>query len=561
MEINKLKVKIVLYIKGKKKTIFDNNFEELNNVEYIENIKILIYRNKNDIITKIFGLKRTKYFIEFHFKYEHDKFDIYSYQSKEDKFKTYYQNSKDGQHYPVAYLYSKEDNDDSIIILSSPPHFSNNNTFQTYDGKNKKIILSTGTNRKEQNRSWYRKIKKNEIHDFYLFTRKRKIKNQNNLDVRINRLVYKNFCLQKVLKKYSFLNSFLFSNNYYLIRKNHRHESNYFIIPHINYSGKQYLRDAFHQTTTLPDDLMYECYKAVYPERFTYAENPFLYILWSYRVYRKGYNVNFRYVKKAFNFIKRHTKNGWYIPPQYQSGNNLGWKSWFDTFYFDKDDSPAYTQSLYYPALLALKNMGFSVINDYIDLVMNNYISLYNPEKKYIRFSRKLNHLSVDVLVGELFSYIYFNKKVLTPEIVTDHYNTLLKSKTKYGFKNIATLKGNYLEENEYGEKNPYVSLYGKGNYQFGGSWFLYDMMMLLAVFIHGIDTSEEMLWRTNIEFKDSLSLAECLSTIDGKPEKQNQGWNVSPFVFYSTIMNSDNFKPAINFLERINKDIRKMRK
>ena len=551
-----LKLKITVFFKKSSPWIlYSGDFSDFDSISKNQNFLSFSLNKTNrkdfveiNILTEAF--KKKSYFISVEF-FSEEKSDLFSCLGKEVIQKSYHQQSRDGQTFPSGFFMDK---DSSIGIMYAPPFLCENKTFQNFIPQENKIEFSNG---KIGKKSIFQKLQKNEKQklDIIIISKNKKV----------DYLQFYFSLLKTTTKKYADTNilpvaenigSLIFPLNYILCRKNWRKESKYLIIPGINYSNKQYLRDAFHQSTVLPSDMQHSTYNAIYPERIFYAENPFLFLIWSYRIYKNGGDISKRLITKTLKFILKNTKKGWYIPPQYQSGKNLGWKSWFDTFYFDNDDSPAYTQSLFIPALNSLSKMGFDYPQGLKDEVQMSYDSLYDKENKYIRFSRKLQYLSVDVTAGDLINYIYFGESIIPDQNVQNHLDKLKNAATPYGYKNISDLDGNYLKFEDYGHNNPYPEKYGIGKYQYGGSWFLYDMMMLLNCLTHRIDTSKELIDRVNIEIKQHFSLHECLSTIDGKPEKSEQGWDSSPFIFWNILKKKYSIHSKYDFTLEVDKII-----
>ncbi|MBN1623736.1 MAG: hypothetical protein JW903_05170, partial [Clostridia bacterium] len=139
--------------------------------------------------------------------------------------------------------------------------------------------------------------------------------------------------------------SLLFASNYMHYRKNETGYSDNWIVPGIDYSNKQYTRDAFWQSMILPLGMEQQTYDAVYPERYRYAENALIYIIWSFRLKQNGGNPNIDLLKDALVYIKENVTGGIYRAPR--TKGKPSFRSWYDICAFEDDDIITYNQGLY----------------------------------------------------------------------------------------------------------------------------------------------------------------------------------------------------------------------
>ena len=76
------------------------------------------------------------------------------------------------------------------------------------------------------------------------------------------------------------------------------------------------------------------------------------------------------------------------------------------------------------------------------------------------------------------------------------------------------------------------------GSYQRGGSWYLYDMQMLMAAYLHGAKDAEDlMIWRTKLELLRDGTTYEYLDTVEGTGNKPNMGWNAAIYGLWSELI------------------------
>jgi len=76
------------------------------------------------------------------------------------------------------------------------------------------------------------------------------------------------------------------------------------------------------------------------------------------------------------------------------------------------------------------------------------------------------------------------------------------------------------------------------GHYQCGGSWYLYDMLLLMDAYLHGAKDAEElMIWRTKLDYELGNSTHEFINTVTGLPHQPNMGWNAGVYGLWSEIL------------------------
>ncbi|MFW5798162.1 MAG: hypothetical protein ACOCXX_00775 [Planctomycetota bacterium] len=319
-----------------------------------------------------------------------------------------------------------------------------------------------------------------------------------------------------------------YGSNYMHLRCNETGHSPVWIVPGVEYSNKQYTRDAFWQSMIMPPDIDQCCYDAVYPERYRYAENAPLYLVWSMRVAEAGGTVNPERMDDALAFMEEHTRDGAFHPPAKGRPN---FRSWYDLVAFDDDDCISYNQGLFTTALVAAKHLGLNPTTD-PDCAAEVYRGLFNDEQGYYPLSRKKPALCVDAFAGDLLHRLLFGGHLLPTDTVARHFDLLNRvSKTDYGYKVTCAPDGSYLPGRFYGSGDflaeAFAGTHTPGKYQWGGSWCLYDMLCLMDMVAHGIDGADEAArWRMRLEFSIDGTYHEYIDTVTGEPEKPNQGWN-----------------------------------
>jgi hypothetical protein len=70
-----------------------------------------------------------------------------------------------------------------------------------------------------------------------------------------------------------------------------------------------------------------------------------------------------RTLRRAYDFIRSHEKNGLYIPPRLIPDKKI-LKAYHDQLPYDDDDAPSSNQGFHCGALLAAQELGFPVTDD-----------------------------------------------------------------------------------------------------------------------------------------------------------------------------------------------------
>ncbi len=316
----------------------------------------------------------------------------------------------------------------------------------------------------------------------------------------------------------STLEAILRNTSFYLLRRNLALDANnqprdgrYIFISGPGYGWKQWVSDGFYMALGLDDpEKTIEANRAVFWTRMDYEDNAHYYLIWAVLMKRAGGNVNEALVQKAYEFIRHHEKNGFYVPPSLPgSPNPKGWKTYHDVLLYDEDDSPASDQGFHCGALLAAKELGLAVSDDDIQRATLAYRSIFNSDRGFMPTSRKLRDtLGQDTLYGATLTYAVFGQKLLPDEQVLTHYRTSEKVKTPYGLRVISQADGSLLPGHS-------------GVYCYGGSWFLNDAANYLLAGVHGLPATEvdaKLIERINREIVQVPAFNESISTVDGHP-------------------------------------------
>lgn len=331
-----------------------------------------------------------------------------------------------------------------------------------------------------------------------------------------------------------------FAGNYMHIRKNETGRSDKWVVAGIEYANTQYFRDSFYQTWILDDYTQDQCYRALDYE-FKDAENPLIYLIWSYRILKNGKEFNKKRADQAFETVKecmdKFTVDGGYYP---NCREDCSFRNWFDLCCYELDDIDAYNQGLCVCALEAAKRLGYD-IGDRKEKAVARYTSLFNGE--YIPMSEKKQFLALDVTVGEVLYYMLFDELFIPHEMVEKTYRKICDgaSKTSYGIKIVSAPDGSYLPVEAFG-LNGYVhsgfDTIETGRYANGGSYHVYEMLFHIAAYLHGVpDAEKNMTERLMIDLDYDGATHEYMHTIKGKGVKANQGWNASIWAIWNELI------------------------
>lgn len=333
-----------------------------------------------------------------------------------------------------------------------------------------------------------------------------------------------------------------FATNYMHYRRNEIGSSRYWIVPGIEYANKQYTRDAFWQSMILPLEMEQQIYDAVYEERYKYAENGMLFVIWTERLRRRGGRPDFVRAKDALDFVAGRSKDGCYVAPRTGKGAHAKMlRSWYDICDFEDDDVIAYNQGLLACALLAARELGMDSPLSF-EQAAGAYRDLFDEKNGFFTLSRDRRVMCVDALVGDLMASVFFDRKLLCDTTVGRHFDAMNRiARTNVGYKVTCAPDGEYLPPEFYCTSGEIIESYlphNKGRYSWGGAYFLYDMLALLDAVLHKIEGAEDaVIWRTALEIEAGGTYFENMNTLTGEPGKPNQGWNAAIYALWRIMM------------------------
>lgn len=351
-----------------------------------------------------------------------------------------------------------------------------------------------------------------------------------------------------------------FGSNYMHYRRNESGTSDYWIVAGIQYANCQYVRDSFYQTWILPVEMEMECYHAFRKEWLMRAENPLIYLIWSYRIVKKGGTFCRELAECAYRIMMdclAKSGEGGYLPNCDEHG---AFRNWFDICCFEFDDVDSYSQGLCICALRAARELGFES-HDAYEKAISRYLSLYNGE--YIPMSEKKPYLALDFGIGDLFHAILFGEPFLPDEPVRATYRRIMESraKTPYGTKIVSAPDGEYLPMEAYGAYgfvHPGMAKMDLGRYANGGSYHIYEMLFHIDAYLHGApDAVDNMIWRLFIDLDYDGATHEYMHTIQGNGVKANQGWNAAVYAIWDKLCQDGRGDPR--FFEAAEEKLRRL--
>lgn len=317
----------------------------------------------------------------------------------------------------------------------------------------------------------------------------------------------------------SALEAILRNTSYLLLRRNLlRPESDYLFISGVGYGWKQWVSDGFWMSRGLDNPKFdTEAQAAVFFERLNYEDNAQYYLLWSAIVKRAGGQLDPRTVARAYHFLRGHEVDGLYRPPRLKPELKT-FRTYHDQLPYEDGDVPSSNQGFHCGALMAAKELGFSVRDEEIQKAIDGYRRMFNPAGGYMASSLgQPEHVGQDAFYGEVLTYALFGRKLLPDDVVRKHLETTMRIQSPYGMRVISKANGDLLDGHS-------------GVYVFGGSWFLNDSANYLDGLIHGMDphwVDDRLLWRLEKELAFMPAFHESISTVNGKPHAHHlYSWN-----------------------------------
>jgi Tol biopolymer transport system component len=316
----------------------------------------------------------------------------------------------------------------------------------------------------------------------------------------------------------SALEAILRNTAYYLLRRNlaldahnQPRDGRFIFTSGPGYGWKQWVTDGFYCAIALDDaEKTIESNRAVFWTRMDYEDNAQYYLIWAALMKRAGGRINEALVRQAWQFIRRHEREGRYIPPPLPGAPNpKGWKTYHDVLPYDDGDCPTSNQGFHCGALLAARELGLNVADADVDRAIAAYRGLFNDERGFMPTSQmQRDVLGQDTLYGATLTYAVFGQKLLTDQQVLTHVRTSERVKTPFGLRVISHADGGLLDGHS-------------GVYCYGGSWFLNDAANYLLAGVHGMPEQEVnalLVDRIAKEIVHAPAFNESISTVDGRP-------------------------------------------
>lgn len=528
-------------------TIFPLGLKE--NVNGIS-ITIDIVRKESQILFKATAKSAHLDSCYFSLKANYASGSAYSYLGEENKQEIFRQSP----HNPLIHSFGDlakqdipmiaiKDGSGFFVAINDAPAFYDNYNVQEFNPEQKTALLSSGDNGKVIGKApkyvrinaYYHHTNKKQPHTFNGIIFKSGASNLNNLRKDVLFAITKRWG-NKIADRFGATS---FASNYMLLRKNETKNSKYWVVPDILYSNKQYSRDAFWQSMILPKEFDAECYRNEAVAQSRGAERQLFVLIWAYRTKLNKRKPNIKAAKKSLAYIEEHIKDGKFYSNDDPAKKDF--QSWYDAVAFDTDDVITYNQGLLCVALLAAEKLNLKPKTSSAEAI-RQYQAMFNKSGGYFPLSTKKDLPAVDALVGDLLSQVFFGKVLLSSESVKQHFNTIYKfAKTPYGYKVTSLPNGDFPPAVAFYASNYPVDPSlgrGVGNYQYSGSWFLYDMLFLIDSYLHKVPGAlDELVWRGTLDFKLGGTYFEYINTVSGKPEKANQGWNAAVYAIWDKLI------------------------
>jgi hypothetical protein len=298
------------------------------------------------------------------------------------------------------------------VALNGSPALYNNFTSQGFYPEKKTAVLSSGDNgetpglRPDTTRNLeieyntdkmqvlspgkilpgYHPVNMDLPHNFDGIVFKSQAKNLNSLRKDVNRLAADYFSDSKYT---DYFGAMSFTTAYMNLRVNETGKSKFWVVPSVEYGNTQYCRDAFWISTMLDPYYSSECLKSELEVVDSYAEYPLVAVIWAYRAYKQGMEVDLMKVQEYIDAIETRARNNYFYSYTEKDGR-LDFQYWGDVIAFDKDDVVLYNQGLFALALTAAEEMNLNIKSD-PRKAKEQYRNLYNDVKGFYPVSMKKN--------------------------------------------------------------------------------------------------------------------------------------------------------------------------
>lgn len=258
-------------------------------------------------------------------------------------------------------------------------------------------------------------------------------------------------------------------------------------------------------------------------------ESTLLFLIWAGLRARAGEKVDRQTIDRAFSFVSRQVKDGWYFSPP---GD---FRYWADTFINQKESVITCNQGFFALALGVLKEFRPDLVSD--DLLRQareNYAKLFKKEFGFMPLSSQTNYQDTSALLPELLSRILLGAGMLEDERVITNINHLIATASVQdrqgkllGIKVIAQPDGSFLPIDEFE-----THFRGKGEYQNGAYWPMFTITALCLAYSINQDAKYKSLVAelmqkelSDGQSKEFISLSpENPGAFD--PQRSDYSWN-----------------------------------
>lgn len=209
-------------------------------------------------------------------------------------------------------------------------------------------------------------------------------------------------------------------------------------------------------------------------------ESTLLFLIWAGLRARAGEKVDRQTIDRAFSFVSRQVKDGWYFSPP---GD---FRYWADTFINQKESVITYNQGLFALALGMLQEFRPDLVSDtLLRQARENYAKLFKKEFGFMPLSNQTNYQDTSALLPELLSRIYLGAGMLEDERIITNINHLIatasvkdRQRKLLGIKVMTQPDGSFMPPDQFAPH-----LRGKGEYQNGAYWPMFTIAALCLAF------------------------------------------------------------------------------
>lgn len=245
---------------------------------------------------------------------------------------------------------------------------------------------------------------------------------------------------------------------------------------------------------------------------------------------KRGLTVSHSVLQLCVTWIATHVTNDEY---RLVTSNPAIFQMWNDNFKFTINTYCGYHQGLYCVALKCALDLGLTgVTQGMIDNAITKYKALYKTG--FINYSSDKAYVGPDVFIGEALNIFLFGNTLLPDGMVNDTLQLINdKCMAPGGAKIVCDSNGSYLATSNFNDAS------AQGDYQNGGSWFLYEYLGWWVGRYHKHDASSVRLAEKRVkEFIKEPLMHEYLQNVDlgnylsETTIRHIYSWNVAALVF-----------------------------